>query len=343
MKKVAVLVAAAVVVAAALYFFHQNRQKSSVDASCLNYHGVVELRRVNMSFRVGGRISDILAEEGDFLTQGQVFARIDREPFDVEVAVAQAARDQASASYEKAKNGPRKQELAEARAQVEEYKAALMLAEAEFARNQELVGKNAVSRSGYDASLSQRDAAKARLLRAESNVELLEEGTRTEEIEAARAALAQAEAALEKAKIAAADTELSAPNDGILLTRVAEIGAMASAGQTVATLSLRDVIWVYIFVEEPDLGKVAPGTPVEIRTDSSDFVYRGHVGYVSPEAEFTPKTVETPSLRTNLVYRTRVVVDNPDQGLRQGQPVDVKILLDAAQATDSVPDGEVSQ
>ena len=218
-----------------------------------------------------------------------------------------------------------------------------MLAEAEFARNQELVGKNAVSRSGYDASLSQRDAAKARLLRAESNVELLEEGTRTEEIEAARAALAQAEATLEKAKIAAADTELSAPNDGILLTRVAEIGAMASAGQTVATLSLRDVIWVYIFVEEPDLGKVAPGTPIEIRTDSSDFVYRGHVGYVSPEAEFTPKTVETPSLRTNLVYRTRVVVDNPDQGLRQGQPVDVKILLDAAQTTDSAQDDEVSQ
>ena len=108
MKKVAVLVVA-FVVAASIYFFYQNRQKSSIDATCLNYHGVVELRRVNMSFRVGGRISDILAEEGDFLTQGQVFARIDREPFDVEVAVAQAARDQASAAYEKAKNGPRKQ------------------------------------------------------------------------------------------------------------------------------------------------------------------------------------------------------------------------------------------
>ena len=343
MKKFAILVVAAAFAVGAVYFYYQHRYDSSSAATSLTYHGNVELRRVNLSFRVGGRISEILAEEGDSLTRGAVFARLDREPFDADVSVAQGARDQAAAAYEKAKNGPRPQELAEARAQVEECKATLRLAESEFSRNQELIGKNAVSQSGYDASLSQRDAAQARLSRAEANLALLEEGTRSEELEASRAALAQAEASLEKAKIAASDVELVAPNDGILLTRVAEVGAMTSAGQTVATLSLRDVVWVYIFVEEPDLGKVAPGTDVEIRTDSSDFVYRGHVGYVSPEAEFTPKTVETPNLRTNLVYRARIVVDNPDQGLRQGAPVDVAIPIVPSGADASEENEDVAE
>lgn len=342
MKKIVALALLIAVAVCAFYGYNQIHKKDKVGEKSLSYYGSVEIRRVNLSFRVGGRIAEILAEEGEPLTKGQVFARLDRAPLDVEVAAAQAARDQAAATLERAENGPRKQEIEEARALVEEYRATLALAEAELERNQGLIGKNAVSRSLYDASLSQRDVAKARLARAEATVDLLVEGTRREDVEAARAALAQAEAALEKAKIAAADSELVSPNDGILLTRVVEPGAMTTAGQTVATLSVRDVVWVYVFIEEPDLGKVAPGTPVEIRADFSDRVYNGHIGYVSPEAEFTPKTVETPNLRTNLVYRARVVVENPDQELRQGAPVDVKILVasNSNRAEESEDSGE---
>ena len=220
--------------------------------------------------------------------------------------------------------------IPEARAQADECRATLELAEADLSRNENLIGKNAVSQSGYDASLSTRNVAKARLAKALANLELLEEGTRQEDLAAARASVAQAEAALARAKIAFQDADLQAPNDGVVLTRVAEPGTIVAAGQTVATLSVRDVVWVYIFVEEPDLGKVAPGVEVEISTDSSEKKYVGHVGYVSPEAEFTPKTVETPNLRTNLVYRARIVVETPDLGLRQGAPVSVKIPLGAA-------------
>ena len=307
----------------------------------LSYYGNVEIRRVNMSFRVGGRLEDVLVEEGNSLKKGQAFARLDCSLFEVEVKLAQSARDQAEAALEQAKAelakaiaGPRKQEIDEARALVEEYKAVSLLAETDLARNQNLIGKNAVSQSGLDSALSTRDVATSRLVRAEASLSLLEEGTRQEDLDSARAAVTQAEAALtqaeatlERARISLADTELLAPNDGILLTRVVEPGAMVSAGQTVATLSLRDVVWAYIFLEEPDLGKVAPGMKVEISTDSSKKVYSGHIGYISPEAEFTPKTVETPNLRTNLVYRARVVVETPDLGLRQGAPVDVKIPL----------------
>jgi HlyD family secretion protein len=112
----------------------------------------------------------------------------------------------------------------------------------------------------------------------------------------------------------------------VLLTRIAEPGAIVAAGQTVATLSLNDPIWVRAYVPEPDLGKIWPGMPAEILTDSRpDRPYKGHVGFISPEAEFTPKNVETPRLRTDLVFRLRVVADNPDEGLRQGMPVTVTL------------------
>ena len=332
MKTVAKAVVLLIIAAAVAAFLYQREQKKKSEpvSDSLTYYGNIEIRRVNLSFRVAGKIDDVLAEEGESLTKGQTFAKLDAEPLEVDVQLAQAALDQARAALEKAENGARKQELEEARAQADECRATLELAEADLSRNENLIGKNAVSQSGYDASLSTRNVAKARLAKALANVELLEEGTRQEDLAAARASVAQAEAALARAKIAFQDAVLQAPNDGVVLTRVAEPGAIVAAGQTVATLSVRDVVWVYIFVEEPDLGKVAPGVEVEISTDSSEKKYVGHVGYVSPEAEFTPKTVETPNLRTNLVYRARIVVETPDLGLRQGAPVSVKIPLGAA-------------
>ena len=332
MKTVAKAVVLLIIAAAVAAFLYQREQKKKSEpvSDSLTYYGNIEIRRVNLSFRVAGKIADVLAEEGESLTKGQTFAKLDAEPLEVDVQLAQAALDQARAALEKAENGARKQELEEARAQADECRATLELAEADLSRNENLIGKNAVSQSGYDASLSTRNVAKARLAKALANLELLEEGTRQEDLAAARASVAQAEAALAKAKIAFQDAVLQAPNDGVVLTRVAEPGAIVAAGQTVATLSVRDVVWVYIFVEEPDLGKVAPGVEVEITTDSSEKSYVGHVGYVSPEAEFTPKTVETPNLRTNLVYRARIVVETPDLGLRQGAPVSVKIPLGTA-------------
>ena len=332
MKTVAKAVVLLIIAAAVAAFLYQREQKKKSEpvSDSLTYYGNIEIRRVNLSFRVAGKIADVLAEEGESLTKGQTFAKLDAEPLEVDVQLAQAALDQARAALEKAENGARKQELEEARAQADECRATLELAEADLSRNENLIGKNAVSQSGYDASLSTRNVAKARLAKALANLELLEEGTRQEDLAAARASVAQAEAALARAKIAFQDAVLQAPNDGVVLTRVAEPGAIVAAGQTVATLSVRDVVWVYIFVEEPDLGKVAPGVEVEITTDSSEKSYVGHVGYVSPEAEFTPKTVETPNLRTNLVYRARIVVETPDLGLRQGAPVSVKIPLGAA-------------
>ena len=105
-----------------------------------------------------------------------------------------------------------------------------------------------------------------------------------------------------------------------------EPGAIVAAGATVYTLSLIDPVWIRAYVSEPQLGRIAPGMKVQVFTDSAPGKpYNGQIGYISPVAEFTPKTVETADLRSDLVYRLRVVVTNPDRSLRQGMPVTVRL------------------
>ena len=324
MKKIALLIVAAI--AAATIYYWTTRDANGRDSNDAAYYsGNIELRRVNLSFRVGGKLATVDAEEGARVEQGELVATLEPEPLDAELAAAQAARDEARATLERLENGARRQERAEARALVQEYEANLARATSEVARNEKLRQTRAVSESAYETSIETRDVFQARLIRSREALSLLEEGTRREELELARATLARAEANVKKAQIARDDAALRAPNHGVLLTRVVEPGAIVAAGQTVATLSLRDSVWAYVYLVERDLGRIAQGARAEISTDSSSKVYVGSVGYISPEAEFTPKTVETKELRTNLVYRARIVVENPDDGLRQGMPVDVKI------------------
>ena len=120
-----------------------------------------------------------------------------------------------------------------------------------------------------------------------------------------------------------ADAQLFAPSKGVILTRAREPGSIVGVGAPVYTLSLTETVYVRAYVDEPNLGLLAPGTRVLVNTDSSDKVYLGQVGFIAPRAEFTPKTVETPSLRTDLVFRLRIVISNADDGLRQGMPVTV--------------------
>ena len=298
------------------------------DTSVLTLYGNVEIRRVNLGFRTSGRIEAIHFEEGDFIPKGKIIATLDRKPFEANLAAAEARLESAKAVLERLENGSRRQEIEEARAQLEEYRASLTVAKADYERDSTLVEQKVISDSEFDTSLSKRDVAAARVRRAEETLSLLEEGPRKEDIAAAKAQQAEAEANRTQMEITLADTELICPNDGILLTRIEEPGAVVQAGQTVITLSLKDVVWIYVYIDEPDLGKIGPGRKVEIRTDSSDKIYTGRIGYISPEAEFTPKNVETPTLRTNLVYRVRITAESPDDGLRQGMPVTVRIPLE---------------
>jgi HlyD family secretion protein len=289
-------------------------------------YGNVDIRKVDLSFRVGGRIADVLFEEGDRVETGQIVARLDAIPYRDEERLALARYRQAAAALQKMEAGSRPQEIAQAEASVRERRATLQNLRLEYRRSRNLVQSGAIARQTFDNVTARLHEAEARLATAQEGLRLAREGFRAEDIAAARANLQAAEASLALARTRLDDSQIEAPAEGIILTRVEEPGAIVRTGQTVAVLSLIDPIWVRAYVEEPDLGRVHPGMAAEVFTDSRpDQPYRGHVGFISPEAEFTPKTVQTETLRTRLVYQLRIIVDNPDQGLRQGMPVTVKL------------------
>lgn len=292
----------------------------------LTLYGNVDIREVNLGFRVSGKVREVLKEEGDAVKPGEVIARLDNEPYRHEVAQATAQVALAKAKLDRLTAGYRTEEIEQARANVEEQKATLANAERLFKRRRELLKQAVASQQEYDDAATSLDAARAKLVSLASNLALMESGYRREEIEQARADFAASQAALAASQVHLSDTELKAPSEGMVTTRALEPGAIVQSGATVLTVSLSMPVWVRAYVAEPDLARTSPGTLALLYTDSQPHrAYEGRIGYVSPRAEFTPKSVETPDLRTGLVYQLRVVVDYPDEGLRQGMPVTVKI------------------
>ena len=156
----------------------------------------------------------------------------------------------------------------------------------------------------------------------------MKSGFRKEDIDLARSQLAERDVLLQITSRQLADAELKAPGPGTVLSRVREVGSIINAGETLYVLTLTNPIWVRAYVSEVDLGRIRPGQDVEILIDTPDVrPRRGHVGFISPTAEFTPKTVETRELRTALVYRVRIVAEDPDGVLRQGMPVSAILQL----------------
>jgi HlyD family secretion protein len=290
----------------------------------LTLYGNVDIRQVDLAFAVDGPLKEMLVDEGDAVKEGQPLARLDDTSYRHALAQAVANAAQAHAARAKAERGSRVQDIESARAAVNEARAVLRNAQVTLERRQQLVKESTVSRQAVDDAQRDMNVARATVNAREAALHLAEEGFRNEDIDAARAAAAAADAAVDLAQYRLDRTIMNAPNDGTILTRIREPGAMVGPNAPIFTLALINPVWVRTYVDEPYLGKVAPGTKVDVKTDNPDGKpYTGTVGFVSPTAEFTPKTVETPELRSDLVYRVRIVVDAPDKGLRQGMPVTV--------------------
>lgn len=291
----------------------------------LALYGNVDIREVDMAFRVPGRIAAIPIEEGAQVSKGTLLASLDPAPIADKVAAADAAVAQAQATLDKALDGSRAQEIAQARDKVAAAAAVQQKAASDYKRREPLLAAGAISRNAWDMTATQLRTADAQLAEAKAMLSLLEEGARKEDIAAARAALAQAKAARASAGTSLSDTKLYAAEDGTITTRTMEPGAMTAAGQTVMTIAIAKPMRVRAYVTEPDLARISPGMKVLLTTDGNAKTYHGTIGYISPRAEFTPKSVETAELRTDLVYRLRIIVSDPDGALRQGQPVTVSV------------------
>ncbi len=297
-------------------------------ANSLTLYGNVDIREVELAFRVSGRLQSMRYDEGDTVEAGELLAELDAEPYQEALAVAQARVAQAGAQVDKFKAGSRPQEVARAQAGVNQAQAAYANAESEYQRVSGLLETGASSVKARDAAQAGRDQAAASLDAAREALALAQEGFRVEDIAAAEADLAAAQAQRAIAGTQLDDCRLVAPSAGTLISRLREPGATLAAGTPVYSLSLRDPVYVRAYVDEPHLGRLAPGANVSVSTDSSDKVYDGQIGFISPRAEFTPRSVETTELRTDLVYRLRIVIAESDEGLRQGMPVTVHVPLE---------------
>jgi len=343
MKRIAIAVALALLAAAgggAWWWFNR-----PTEAGPLVLMGNVEVRQVNLGFKVAGRIQELKVDEGDNIAAEQVLAQLEKVYFEDGIAQLKAQRDQAKANLAKMVAGNRPEDIAQAEANVKEKEATLANAQIALDRAEQLWNRAVGTRKAFDDAQASHREAEARLNVAREALRLMRAGFRIEDIDAARAQLADREAALQVAQRQLADADLSAPSRGVVLSRVREAGAIVAAGETVFVLSLTDPVWVRSYLSEVDLGRVRPGMSVSVKIDTPGApVLKGRIGFISTAAEFTPKTVETQELRTALVYRIRIVVPDAGDILRQGMPVTVSVL-DAAPSrltTGTLPNGAQS-
>ncbi len=291
------------------------------------FYGNVDIRDVSLGFRVAGRVDAMRVDEGDSVKAGQLLATLDKTPFRDNLALQVATVGQQTANLQKLEAGSRPEEIEQAKADVAAREAALENARGVLERQQTLSKNDYASKQVLENAMEQQRSAEAQLRASQAALKIAIEGPRKEDIAAARAALEAARAQKQVAETSLADTELHAPADGVILTRVVEPGSIVAAGMTAYTLSLQDPVWVRAYVGEPQLGLLHPGAAVKVFSDTRPSQpYDGQVGFISPTAEFTPKSVETTDLRTDLVYRFRVVVTNADAALRQGMPVTVRLV-----------------
>jgi len=299
------------------------------DARHLLLYGNVDIREIDLIFNNSEHIDELLVQEGDRVLKGQLLATLHSERLQAEVAAAEARVAARKAALARLETGSRPEEVRQARANVAAANARLSDAQVTYDRIRVLLKDQVVPQQTVDDAKANLNTARADLDVAQETLALAVQGPRLEDIEEARALLKVEEAQWLLAREVLKDTELFAPTAGIIRNRILEPGDMVSPQTPVLTLAMINPVWVRTYAPESYLGKLVPGMLADVSTDSyPDKTYRGWIGYVSPTAEFTPKNVETPELRTRLVYQVRVYVCNPQDELRLGMPATITIPLD---------------
>jgi membrane fusion protein PltH len=330
MRRVLTIAAVLAIAGAAGFWWYSHRGAVPTE---LTLYGNVDLRQVDLAFNGSERIAAVEAQEGDRVHQGDVLARLDTRRLEPQVAQAEAQVAAQRAVVERMHNGSRPEEIAQSRANLEQAKADAANADAQYQRKNGLLAKNAGTQMDFDNAKAALDMAEARVKLNQSALDLALAGPRKEDIAQAEAQLHGNEAQLAYLHQQLADAQLAAPIDGVVRSRLMEPGEMATPQRPVFSLAMTDPKWVRVYVQETDLGKVHPGTKATVAVDSfPDRGFDGWIGFISPVAEFTPKDVQTPELRTSLVYEVRVFVKDPSDDLRLGMPATVHLALPAPPA-----------
>jgi HlyD family secretion protein len=300
--------------------------------------GHVEATEVQVAAEVGGRLVDLRVAEGDRVMAGAVIAQLDARDVDLQIARAQAERAAAEAQLRLLQAGARIEDIRQAQAQVDAAAAEAAAADAErrsaetdLQRFEALLQANAGSQKQRDDALARVNVARERERAANDRVRAarevlarLQAGNRREDIEAARARVAVVDAQIAQLQKGRADATVIAPVGGIVTQQLTDAGEMVAPRMPLLVITDLDHAWANLFVPEPLMPRVALGQAADVLTDAGDRV-SGKVTYISPQAEFTPRNVQTADERSKLVYRIKVSVDNSAGVLKQGMPVDAEL------------------
>lgn len=316
------VIAALIAVALLLWLWapaHRLVFGSTKEANHIVVSGNIEAHQSVLSFaNVQAAITELPFDEGRFVKSGTVLARVDDRIYRQQLEIDQAALDAASRQVTVNRSS-----LVAAQSTVASDRLDLAEKQRDLARDAAQLKAGAVSRQAYDqaataagqsAAVLARDAALVKV--AANNVALGEANLKT----------TQAKVALDRLTLSY--TTLRAPFSGVLAVRQAELGELAGPGVAIFTLDDLDHVWLRAYVNEPDLSRVRLGEAAQVTTDAyPGHVYRGRIGFIASQAEFTPKTVQTHAERVTLVYRIRIDIDNPTHELLPGMPADASIAL----------------
>ena len=325
MKKPIVMIVLLAAVAACWYGW-QHWRPHGQDAGV--FYGNIDVRQVSLAFEGSGRVAQVDAEEGDRVQPGQVLAILDTRTLALQADQAAAQLRAQEENLRRLKNGARPAEIAQARSRLAAAQADAQRARREQARLERIAtaSAGAVSVQDVDRARSAARVAQAAVKERQDALALVQEGARREEIDAADAQVAAARAQLALLRHQLEQGDLRAPVAAVVRSRLLEPGDMASPQRPVLALAVTSPKWARIYVDESSLGQVKPGQAAQLSVDSMpERTLAGKIGYISSVAEFTPKSVQTEVLRTSLVYEVRVLVDDPDDVLRLGQPVTVRL------------------
>ncbi|MBF0566835.1 MAG: efflux RND transporter periplasmic adaptor subunit [Nitrospirae bacterium] len=325
MKKTIILAVAVIVIIAVVYI---STRRVHHDEDILDLSGNVEVTEVNLAFKHGGRVEKLFANEGDRVTTGQRVAVMDGTGQRANYEQAMASVGEARARLTELTSGTRRQEIGEGRALLESADSTLVQAKRDYERADALFKKEAIAARSLDDARKAYGVALAQRKKAAETLSLLKEGPRKETILAARERVRQARATVAVYEENLKDTVLESPVDGVILIRPIEEGEVVPAGGVVFVAGKLASPWVKVYVKESSLGLVRLNQPASVTVDSfPGKTFEGRITYISKEAEFTPKNIQTKEERVKLVFGVKVSVKNPDNELKPGMPADVRIRL----------------
>lgn len=325
------LILALLVVASVLGYWLLFRGEQGSE-NILSLTGHIEATETDLAFKVPGKIRVLHFQEGDWIRPEQIVAQLEAQNLRDQVAVAEGQVTAVEAHLTKLLAGSRPQEKREALAAVERAEADLYNKKLEFQRMRALMGRDAVAAANRDSAEAAYRMAQETFRQAKERYSLVMEGPRREDMEAARAEREKAKADLELARTRLSYATLTSPASGVVLVKSAEPGEVVAIGSPVLTIGDLDNIYFEVYIPETYLAKVRFGQRAAITTDTyPGREYPAWVSFISSEAEFTPKTVETLKERVTLVNRTKIRANNPNYELKPGMPAEAVIFFEGEQ------------